>query len=109
MLYSNRKKIVIFEKNAFKEFESLPEDVRDKFSELIRFLEDNGKLAEPEAKKVTKELFELRVKLLGQWRSLYAYCEGDRIAILRFFRKKTQKTPLNDIWIATKRLKDIFT
>ena len=101
------RKEVIFETHAWKEFLDLPEAVRNEFESLISFLESRGELREPEAKKIGANRFELRVRVNGQWRALYAYYLKDKIIIIRFFQKKTQKTPLKEIALFNKRLKSL--
>ena len=59
----------------------------------------------PQAKKITKDLFEIRIKLQGEYRGFYAYLGKLDIVILHFFRKKTQKTPIKDLEVAKRRLR----
>src|SRR5574340_1120759 len=100
------KKKIIFNKNAAKEIRKLPEPVEYKIATLLKFLAIKGRLDEPEAKKIDKNLFELRVKLGGQWRAFYAYVLKDCIVLLSVFNKKTQQTPQREIDKAKKRLED---
>ncbi len=59
----------------------------------------------PFAKKITDNLFEIRVTDKGQWRATYGYIFENRIIILSAFQKKTQKIPKKEILIAIKRFK----
>jgi phage-related protein len=103
---SIRKKIVVFDFKAYKEYKKLPEKVKPFVRELIQELENQGKLNEPDGKKIKgSNLFEIRVKCEGIWRGFYAYIHKNEIVILSFFHKKTQKTPLREIEKANKRLK----
>ncbi len=68
-------------------------------------MELEGKLDLPHSKKVTRNLFEIRVKFQGEYRGFYAYIGKLDIVILHFFRKKTQKTPIKDLELAQRRLK----
>lgn len=53
-------------------------------------------------------LFELRLKAQeGIGRVFYCTLIGKRIVILHSFVKKTQKTPTNELNIATLRLKEV--
>lgn len=102
------KKNVYYDERALKELKNCREDVQLEFRALILKLKEDGQLKEPEAKKMAgyKNLYELRVRLGGQFRGLYAYLKTDIIMILSIFQKKTQKTPQKEIDKALKRLKD---
>jgi len=101
------KKEVFFENNAEKEFDDLPLEVQREFNALIHKLQRDGQLREPESKKLTKDLLELKVRIDGQWRAIYAYYEDDFIVILLCFNKKVQKTPKQYIQLANQRLKKL--
>lgn len=102
------KKEVYIDPRAEKEFDTLPEDVQLAFTALFRILKKDGELREPDAKKISgiQNLYELRVRLFGQWRGMYCYTIEDAIVMLHFFHKKTQKTSRVDLNVSTKRLKD---
>lgn len=57
-------------------------------------------------KKINHKLFEIRVKVKNIYRAFYAYKNLNDVIILHIFNKKTQKTPLKDIKLATIRLKN---
>lgn len=99
------KKNIFLDKNAEKELREFDEEVQLEFEAYFKILELEGKLDLPRAKKVARNLFEIRVKLLGEYRGFYAYIGKLDIVILHFFRKKTQKTPIKDLGLAQKRLK----
>ena len=99
------KKNIYFEKNAQKELRKFDEDVQIEFEAYFKILELEGKLDFPSARKVTKDIFEIRIKLKGEYRGFYAYIGKLDIVILHFFRKKTQKTPIKDLELVQKRLK----
>lgn len=98
-------KEVFYDKNALKELREFNIDVQREFQAYIGILASEGKLEFPEAKKVTKELFEIRVTQDGIYRGFYAYLKNGYIVILHFFQKKTQKTPLKNTKLAKQRLK----
>lgn len=98
------KKIIVYDKRAVKEFNNFNVNVKKDFAGLIETLSSEGKLDLPKAKRLNKELFEMRVKNDGEYRGVYAYIINNRIIILLFFRKKTQKTPLKFIKTSIKRL-----
>ena len=99
------KKIVQIDKHAEKEVSKFPRTVQIKFRALINILVDSGKLEPPEGKKLSKGLFEMRVRHKDTYRSIYAYLEYNLIIILSAFIKKAQKTPLKELQKAEKRLK----
>jgi phage-related protein len=99
------KKNIFVDKNAEKELREFGEEVQLGFEAYFKILEFEGKLDLPHAKKVAKGLFEIRVKLQGEYRGFYAYIGKLDIVILHFFRKKTQKTPIKDLEVAQRRLK----
>lgn len=100
------KKTVLLNKFAEKELRKFDRVVQLKFQALFELLEAEGKLEEPYAKKLagSTQLFELRIKYKGQWRAIYAYIQNDLIIILCAFAKKTQKTPIQELQKAKKRL-----
>jgi len=100
------KKQVIIDNRADKEIKRFPRPVQLKFRALFILLERDGFLSEPSAKKISSDLFEIRVKYKGQWRAIYAYVTKTLIIILTGFNKKTQKTPVKEINKAKDRLKD---
>src|SRR3989344_299279 len=99
------KKNIFVDKNAEKELRDFSEEVQLEFEAYFKILEFEGKLDFPQAKKITKDLFEIRIKLKGEYRGFYAYIGKLDIVILHFFRKKTQKTPIKDLEIAERRLR----
>jgi len=98
-------KTVFFDKNADKEFIKLSAAVKIGFQSLIQILIEKGRLDFPNSRKLDKNLYEIRVKLQGEFRGFYAYVGENFIVILHFFHKKTQKTPIKNLKIAKRRLK----
>jgi len=99
------KKNIFIDKSAEKELRKFGEEVQLEFEAYFKILELEGKLDFPHAKKITRDLFEIRIKLQGEYRCFYAYVGKLDIVILHFFRKKTQKTPIKDLELAQRRLK----
>jgi len=100
------KKIIIVDRRSVKEINNFPREVQLKFKAIFIILENEGKLEEPDAKKLIGNigLFEIRIKHRGQWRAIYAYLQDDNIIILSAFAKKTQKTPTCELDKAKERL-----
>jgi len=90
------------------EFDELPKDIQAKFMHLAKLVEDLGlpNLREPYIKHIQGKLWELRVKAeSGIGRGLFCSIRGRTVIILRYFKKKTPKTPRNEIEIALQRMK----
>ena len=98
------KKSILIDRNAERELREFSDDVQVEFEAYFKILELEGKLDFPHAKKVTKNIFEIRVKVQGEYRGFYAYIGKLDIVVLHFFRKKTQKTPIKDLQVAQRRL-----
>jgi len=76
-----------------------------KISRLIDLLSLYGpKLSMPYSKKLTSDLYELRVRGKEQIRILYTFLNTN-IYLLHCFKKKTDKTPKKEIIVAKQRLK----
>ena len=98
------KKIIEIDKRAVKEINIFEEEVQIKITASLEILSRDGFLKEPYAKRIDKDLFEIRVKYKGQWRAIYAYLQKNTIIVLSAFQKKTQKTPMKEMKKAKKRL-----
>jgi phage-related protein len=78
--------------------------------QTIDLLEAHGNLLRmPHSKKLTKNIFELRIKNVENVRILYAFKPNKTICLLHGFKKKTQKTPIREIKLAEERLKKHLT
>lgn len=100
------KKIVIIDERAEKELKEFSKDVLFEFRGHFKAIEIKGKLSFPDSKKIKRNLFEIRVDYGGIYRSFYAYVGGKYVVILHAFRKKTQKTPIKNLKIAERRLRE---
>lgn len=97
---------VAFLDEALLEFERLPSDIRARFQRIIGMVREEGlsALVMPYARPVRGRLWEMRAKGKdGIARGLYVAASGRRLVVLRFFEKKTQQTPQNEIKLALKR------
>ena len=90
--------------------ESLPVNTRVKVFKIVKLLKDYGVLlAEPYTRQIRGKIRELRIKdSQGAIRVLYFTYTGRRFILLHGFIKKTDKTPVRDIEIAEKRMKDFL-
>lgn len=100
------KKEVLFHYQALKEFKDAPKVVQKKMRSHINALSIKGFLEPPSGKKIDKDLFEIRIRVQGAWRSLYSYINKDKIIILTFTNKKANKLSNSEIQKAKIRLND---
>jgi phage-related protein len=83
---------------------SLNDNTAAKVAHTVELLEKYGyRLGMPHTKQIEKGLYELRIRGLEEIRIFYTF-SGNKIYLLHGFKKKTQKTPGNEIIIALKRL-----
>ena len=99
-----RKKVLI-DRNALDELKVFPLKVQIEFEAYFAILKQEGWLEFPNSKKITRNLYEIRVRFQGEYRGFYAYFGKEYIIVLLFFQKKTQKTPGRNIKTAEWRLK----
>lgn len=89
---------------------ALPDDMRAKLEHISAMIVALGlhKIREPYVKHLEAELWEMR--LIGRdgiARAVYVTATGQRVIIVRAFRKKTQKTPRSELELARKRAKEV--
>ena len=78
-----------------------------KIVHLIDLLQKNGSLlGMPHAKKLTSDLFELRIRGKKEIRIIYCF-KRRTIYLLHAFKKQTQKTPKKEIYTALKRFRTL--
>jgi phage-related protein len=97
---------VEFLEEALGEFKDLPAEIRARFQRIFSLVADMGQdaLCMPHARHIQGRIWEMRAKGRdGIARGLYVTVTGRRVVVVRFFIKKTQKTPLSEIRLALKR------
>jgi len=97
---------VDFLDEALGEFKELPADIRARFQRIFGMVADMGQdaLCMPHARHIDGRIWEMRAKGRdGIARGLYVVVTGRRVIVVRFFIKKTQKTPPNEMRLALKR------
>ncbi len=101
--------IEYFHERVLAEIESWPVDVLADYARLVELLREHGpSLRLPHSRAFGDGLFELRPRgRSGIGRALYGFLVDKRIVILHAFLKKTQQTPMNDLQLARKRLKEV--
>lgn len=78
-----------------------------KTAHAIDLLEKHGPyLVMPHVKKLTPDLYELRIRGRQEIRILFGYIKN-QIYLVHAFRKQTQKTPRKEMEIASKRLREL--
>ncbi|SRR5258708_28196150 len=106
-------KIILYEsprkEKPVEEFiKSLESSTLLKVGNVIDLLEIHGNILRmPFSKKITKEIYELRIRGTEEIRIFYSFQSDRRIYLLHGFKKKSQKTPRKEIEIANKRLDTI--
>lgn len=99
---------LIFAKQALKDIEGESKEIQQKLLILFKVLEDGASLSMPVSRPMQgyQGLKELRIKdFAGIVRVFYIIESKGLIYILHLFRKKTQKTPPQEIETAIRRYK----
>ncbi|HBB76738.1 MAG: hypothetical protein A2186_01075 [Candidatus Levybacteria bacterium RIFOXYA1_FULL_41_10] len=92
------------EKPVEEFIQSLDELTTPKINHHIRLLIKFGPwLSMPYSKKLTKTLYELRIRGKQEIRIIYSF-KGRNIYLIHAFKKQTQRTPNKEIKVAQKRL-----
>ncbi|MEE6030889.1 type II toxin-antitoxin system RelE/ParE family toxin [Avibacterium paragallinarum] len=100
---------LLFHPEAIAEIESLTPLMKAKVLNALDKLEAQGNLLSfPHTRPIKEGLFELRAGSKDISRTFFAFAIGQKIYILRTFVKKSQKTPLNEIELAFKRLEEMM-
>jgi|ETNmetMinimDraft_15_1059895.scaffolds.fasta_scaffold129854_1 phage-related protein len=79
-----------------------PDECQTEYLAIVDRLEADGFLIEPFAKKISRNLFEIRIRRGRQVRVFYCYHEGGLVIGVHAFVKKAQKTPQREIKQALK-------
>ncbi len=102
-------RIIYFSERVRSDVLALPSGIRADYLRLAELMEEYGAdLRMPHSKAMGSGLFELRPKgPEGIGRVFYCTQVGQLVVVLHSFVKKTQKTPRNELEIATRRLKEV--
>ncbi len=79
-----------------------PEECQAEYLATVEKLEAEGFLIEPFARKMSRNLFEIRLRRGRQVRVFYWYYQGDLVVGVHAFAKKSRKTPQREIKQALK-------
>ncbi len=92
------------------EIAELPGDIQAKLRRIADMIEQLGMagMRVPYVKHLQGKLWEMRmIGRDGIARAIYVTAAGQRVVIVRAFRKKTQKTPRSEIDLALKRAEQV--
>jgi phage-related protein len=92
-------------KQVQKFISSQPQAVTDEYREIVRRLENDGRLSMPFGEKVKKELFAIRVINAGNIRVFYVYGYRDKAYGIHGYVKKTRQIPQKELKQAEKIIK----
>ena len=101
--------IEYFHERVLAEIESWPVDVVADYARLVDLLAEYGpSLRLPYSRPFGDGLFELRPRgRSGIGRALYCFRVGKRVTVLHAFIKKTKETPVRELKLARRRLKEM--
>jgi phage-related protein len=101
--------IEYFHKRVKAEIESWPDGILADFARIVELLMEFGpSLRMPHSRAMGDGLFELRSRgREGIGRAFYCFVMDQRVVILHAFVKKTQETPMQELRIARKRMKEV--
>ncbi|MBF0382969.1 MAG: type II toxin-antitoxin system RelE/ParE family toxin [Magnetococcales bacterium] len=103
-------RIEYLSKPVQKEIESWPVDMQAKLYRIIELIHEFGlhRVREPYIMHLHGKLWEMWVKGRdGIARAIYVTAHAKRVVIVHAFKKKTQKTPKQEIRLALERIKEI--
>jgi phage-related protein len=103
-------KIVFYNEKVENSIKEWPDGIIAKFLWVSNVIEKFGptKIGMPHIKALGQGLFEIRVKANeGIGRALFCMVTGKIVIVLNGFIKKTEKTPLSEIELAQKRMKEV--
>jgi phage-related protein len=90
--------------------ESLPKNDQARFAEVIVGIEQFGlAYSRVQFKPLWGKLWEIKFSSVGGgYRMAYVLIRGEEMVLLHAFRKSTQKTPIRDLDLAEKRMKEVL-
>jgi phage-related protein len=114
MIYNEEYKIKFYRDSrtgkepALDFIKSLDFKIRLKINKYLDYLRDNSAyLDEPYSRHIEGKIRELRVDFSNNHYRIFYFCViGKTVIILHAFLKKTEKTPINEIYKAKNRLID---
>jgi len=106
-------KKVIWNKKAREFVRSLDVDARIEIGALLMMLQMGETLSEPQSKPmktIHAKAHEIRIRnRKGAYRVIYVLITPELIIIPHAFAKKTQETPIKDINLSIKRIRELLS
>ena len=102
--------IEYFHPKVLAEIEVWPTDIVADYARIAELLMEHGpNLRLPHSRTLGDALFELRPRgKAGIGRAFYCFLIGRRAVVLHAFVKKSQQTPVRELKLARKRLKEVL-
>jgi phage-related protein len=90
--------------------EKLPANEQVVIFSVLKDFKRRGMLAQGcNFRQLEGKLWEIKIRTMsGGYRFLYVWLSEERVIVLHVFKKKTQKTPLKEIRLAKKRMKELI-
>lgn len=108
----NTLKRVIWHPKAKKEIQSFPKEIRYELGYLLHLLQKGENLEIPFSKPMSSIIvgaYELRIRGKdGIYRVFYYLKKAEGIIVFHCFKKKSQKTPRQELNVALERLKEFL-
>ena len=105
--------MVVIPKACRSEIEALPEEIRGDLADALARLDAGLMLSMPLSRpmpSVGRGIHELRLKdRSGAYRVVYALLQRGTVHVLHAFKKTTQATPLRNVDLARKRLREVLS
>jgi phage-related protein len=105
--------VVVIPRACRREIEVLPDEIRGDLADALARLDAGLMLSMPLSRPMPslgRGVHELRLKdPSGVYRVVYALVRRGTIHVLHAFKKTTQATPLRNVELARKRLKEILS
>lgn len=103
--------MIIVLKGCRREIEQLPEEVRGDLADALARLDAGLMLSMPVSRpmpSIGRGVHELRLRdRSGTYRIVYAMIQRGTIHVLHAFKKTTATTPVRNLNLATRRLKEV--
>jgi phage-related protein len=102
--------IVFFNASVQQRLIAWPAGIYASFVRISEQIVESGpNLGMPYTKAMGKGLFEIRARgVEGIGRAFFCCVQDHRVVILHSFIKKTQATPIKELQIAQKRMKEVY-
>jgi phage-related protein len=104
-----RWKISFYSEKVREQALALPDGILANFLHIAEMIEEFGpRLGKPFVRSMGNGLFQIRAKgKEGIGRFLYCMGKGTVLVILHAYVKKTRKTPIRDLKLARRRMKEV--